>query len=116
VSGTVIYGGSCEILPLGKGLYIHVETGNGQPIDGAFVPIYFASPICPNVSVSVTEQILTTNATGWTNYTLDGAGRYNFDIQYSSKQYSFSVLEMTNQTTYATVELPSGNLTTMYVP
>ena len=116
MSGTTTIDSSCFITPLGKGLYIHTVTDNGQPLNNTLVAIYFASPICPGVTISITGQLLRTNASGWTSYTLNGAGRYSFTIQYSSKQYNFSVLEKANQTTYATVKLPSGNLSAAYVP
>ncbi len=109
VSGTQTMG-SCNILPLGKGLYIHVITDNGQPLNHTLITIYYASPICPGITILVTAQLLWTNATGWANYDLNGAGTYRFTVQYPSQQYSFSVLENVNQTTYATVKLPSGNL------
>jgi len=118
--GCTIFSGTltesnCTILPLGKGLYIHVVTDSGQPLNNTQVEIYYASPICPGIQVSITGQILRTNASGWTNHSLNGAGTYKFTIQHSSQQYDF-VLEKTNQTTYSTVRLPSGILTTVYVP
>lgn len=115
VSGTVTIGSSCSILPLGKGLFIHVVTDNGEPLNNTQIQIYFASPICPGIQISTTEQILRTNSSGWANYDLNGAGTYKITVQYTPQQYNFSVLEKVNQTTYATARLPSGNLSVMYV-
>lgn len=114
VHGTTV-GGSCQILPLGKGLYIHLLSDQGQPLADASLGVYFASPFCPNVQVSETVQGLSTNATGWTNYDLDGAGRYNVTVYpFSPNSQSFTVLEKAGQTTYVTIMLPSGNMTSTY--
>lgn len=110
--GTV--GSSCRILQLGRGLYIRTVTDSGKPLSDTPIGIYYASPICPGITMDVTAQLLWTNASGWANYNLNGAGAYKFTVQYASQQYGFGAVEKANQTTYVTVWLPSGNSTTAY--
>jgi hypothetical protein len=88
------------------GIYIHIVTDSGQPLNGTSIEIWYMQ--------RVTAWAFTTNATGWVNYPIEMVGQYNFILPPSSP--NFNILEKANEVTYATVALPSDNLTVEYFP
>ena len=57
-----------------------------------------------------------TNASGWAVFPYDLVGAYAFEIAYPSHPALIYVFEKSNAATYARVRLPSGNVSTVYVP
>ena len=100
----------------GKGFYVRlVAEKTGEPIQNVTVG---GSPGLTCNGIETTTAIIwqaPTNSSGVASLNSAGSSWYVLTIQYSGNAYHFRVEMHQNQTTYVTVRLPSGNITTSFV-
>jgi hypothetical protein len=104
----------CVINAQGYGTYLHVVSDSTQqPVSGVsfhFVPIAYS---CLGYGIP-TAANYTTNSTGWIFlYGVQANYLFQSYLTYAGRSYNVTLPQRPGELTYATLQLPSGNLTIM---
>lgn len=105
----------CSVSQQAVGLKVRVvRDSSGEPIQGLTIAGSPAS-ICNGIATitSIALQAVT-NASGWASIPIEGykISHMYLKFEYLSKSYNFTIPIKTNTTTFRTIHLPSGSVTT----
>jgi len=97
-------------------MFIRVLNDSGSPIQDASITGNYNEPFCPGMNIfTTTRSPLVTNASGWAVDDWSLIGNYTYYIN-NDYNHPVNVFLTYNMSTYATVEIPSFNVTTYYKP
>lgn len=99
----------CIAIAKGAGTYLQILSDSQQPLSSISMSVMSIASNCPTEIGPFTKN---TNASGWAYLGAFPANYYfNVSLRYKEKGYNFSISQLPLYTTYATLKLPSGNLT-----
>lgn len=110
-SSTVV-NASCTItVPPPQGVYLRVVSDGGAPVSGLSVTSqYEVNASCGPNGANLTSSVVATNSSGWMLF--QAGYPWFFVFSYSGQTYNFTVNSDPMAWTFATIAVPSGNLTT----
>jgi len=106
----------CSVSASGTGLYVTVESDNGQSISGVQVSGTGVIDFTNGGSCLQDNGSLTTNSTGSVVFGANTGSYYLLSILYQGENYTATAPVYIFQSTYLTLKVPSGNISVTEIP